>query len=298
LEQTSAAARGQIYMPTVNWFLMIAAIGLVVAFQSSGNLAAAYGVAVNSTMAITTILAFNVARERGGWSLPAALAFLLGFLAIDLGFLGANLLTIPDGGWLPLIIGGALFTVMTTWRRGAALLAAQVAQAAPTVETFIGRIVAEQVIRVPGSAVFFTGRLDQTPPALQKLVRSTGVLHERVILATVIVEPVARVEAAERVELKALEAGFYRLVLRYGFMQRANIPSDLASCGALGLTLDLDEVRYFVGEVDLLAGRKLRGMAAWRDRLFVRMAINSQDATADYQIPAAQAMKVGLRMGI
>jgi KUP system potassium uptake protein len=296
--QTSAAARGQIYMPAVNWFLMIAAIGLVVAFQSSGNLAAAYGVAVNSTMAITTVLAFRVARERGGWTLSAALAFLAGFLLIDLGFLGANLMTIPDGGWLPLMIGICLFTVMTTWRRGAALLAAQIANASPTLETFIGRVTAEDVRRVPGAAVFFTGRLGQAPPALQQLLRSTGVLHERVVLATVVVEPVARVDAPERIELTPLSAGFYRLVLRYGFMQHTNVPSDLASCADLGLALDLDQVHYFVGEVDLFAGRKLHGMAAWRDRLFVRMAINSQDATADYQVPAAQAMKVGLQVGI
>jgi len=298
VEQTSATARGQIYMPSVNWFLMVAALGLVVTFQSSGNLAAAYGVAVNSTMAITTVLAYNVARERGGWTLPAALAFLCGFLLIDFGFLGANLVTIPDGGWLPLVIGLAIFTVMTTWRQGAALLAAQVTAAAPTVETFIGRMLAESVPRVPGAAVFFTGRSEQTPPALLKLTHSTGVLHERVVLATVIVEPVARVEATERITLTALEAGFHRLRLRYGFMQHPNIPSDLAGCATLGLSLNLDEVRYFIGEVDLLTGRKVRGMAAWRDRLFARMAVNSQDATADYQIPSVQAMKVGVQIGI
>jgi KUP system potassium uptake protein len=298
VNHTSAAARGQIYMPTVNWSLMIAAIGLVLAFQSSGNLAAAYGVAVNSTMVITTVLAFNVARKRGGWGLPAAVSLLIAFLAIDLGFLGANLATIPDGGWLTLLIGGTLFVVMTTWRRGAGLLAAQIAMQAPSAETFIGRLVAAKTMRVPGTAVFFTGRLDQTPPALQKLVRSTGVLHERVILTTVVVEPVARIEPRERVELAALDAGFYRVVLRYGFMQRANIPSDLASCAELGLPLELDELRYFVGEVDLLARRTLHGMASWRDRLFIRMAINSQDATAFYQIPAAQVMKIGLQVGI
>jgi len=298
VEQTSAAARGQIYVPTVNWFLMIAAIGLVLVFQSSGNLAAAYGVAVNSTMAITTVLGFNVALERGGWRLSTAVALLIAFLAVDLGFLGANLATIPDGGWLPLLIGLTLFTVMTTWRRGAELLAAQIATRAPTVETFIGRIIAEETPRVPGTAVFFTGRLGQTPPALQKLVRSTGVLHERVILTTVVVEPIARVDASQRIELTALDAGFHRLVLRYGFMQQANIPSDLAACAELGLDLNLDEIRYFIGEMDLLAGRKLHGMVGWRDQLFTRMAINTQDATAYYQIPAEQAMKVGLQVGI
>lgn len=298
VSQTSAHARGQIYMPAVNWFLMIAAIGLVVAFQSSGNLAAAYGVAVNSTMAITTVLAFRVARERGGWQLPAALALLFGFLFIDLGFLGANLLTIPDGGWLPLLIGITLFTVMTTWRRGAALLSGRIASVAPTVETFIGRVTGDRIPRVPGVAVFFTGRLNQAPPALQQLVRNTGVVHEQVILATVVIETVAKVDPAERIELTQLEAGFYRLILRYGFMQGPNVPSDLARCAELGLTLDLDQVHYFIGQMDLLAARKLHGMAAWRDRLFVRMAINSQDATAYYRIPAGQAMRVGLQIGI
>jgi KUP system potassium uptake protein len=298
VNQTSADARGQIYMPSVNWFLMIAAISLVLAFRSSGNLAAAYGVAVNSTMAITTVLAFRVARERGGWRLPAALAFLTGFLFVDLSFLGANLMTIPDGGWLPLLIGVILFSVMTTWRRGASLMAGRIASVTASVETFIGRVTGEAIPRVPGTAVFFTGRLDQTPPALQQLLRSTGVLHERVILTTVVIEPVPRIELDERIELTELDAGFYHLVLRYGFMQGPNVPSDLASCKDLGLELELHEVNYFIGQVDLLAGRKLHGMAAWRDRLFVRMATNTQDATAYYQIPVGQAMTVGLQLAI
>ena len=298
VNQTSADARGQIYMPSVNWFLMIAAIGLVLAFKSSGNLAAAYGVAVNATMAITTVLAFRVARERGGWGLPAALAFLVGFLFVDLAFLGANLMTIPDGGWLPLLIGAILFTVMTTWRRGATLLGDQVSSIAPGLDTFIGRVTGENITRVPGAAVFFTGRTGQTPPALLKMLHSTGVLHELIVLTTVIVEPVARIEPAERIELTRLDAGFHRLVLRYGFMQGPNIPSDLASCTDLGLTVDLTQVNYFIGQVDLLAGRKSHGMVAWRDRLFMRMAVNSQDATASYQIPARQTMTVGLQIGI
>jgi KUP system potassium uptake protein len=270
----------------------------VLAFQSSGNLAAAYGVAVNSTMAITTVLAFNVARERGSWGLPAALAFLIGFLFIDLGFLGANLMTIPNGGWLPLLIGAILFAVMTTWRRGAKLLNEHINHSTPSVETFIGQVTGEKITRVPGTAAYFTGRLDQTPPALQKLVGSTGVLHEKVIIITVVIEPVARIEQAERIELTTMDAGFHRLLLRYGFMQGPNVPSDLASCAELGLPLDLHDIQYFIGQTDLLAGRKRHGMVLWRDRLFVRMAINSQDATAYYQVPSDQAMKVGLQIGI
>jgi len=298
VQQTSPDARGQIYMPTVNWMLMVAAIGLVLAFRSSGNLAAAYGVAVNSTMAITTILAFNVARERGGWSLPAALAFLVGYLAIDLAFLGSNMLKIPDGGWLPLLIGLGLFTLMTTWRRGAALLAQQVAQAAPALDTFIARITKERMPRVPGVAVFFTGRLEQTPPALQQLARHTGVLHERVILVTVVIEPVPKIDMSERLELTELDAGFCRVVLRYGFMQGPNVPSELAACDALGLKDSLGEIHYFIGHVDLLAGRRRDGMAYWRDRLFVFMASNTEDATAFHRVPVAQTMKVGLQVGI
>lgn len=298
VEQTSAHARGQIYMPTVNWMMMAAAIGLVLVFRSSGNLAAAYGVAVNSTMAITTVLAFNVARERGGWKLSSALMFLLGFLTIDLGFLGANLFTIPQGGWLPLLIGVTLFTIMTTWRSGANLMTDSIAKMMPTVETFIGRVKGEHIPRVPGTAVFLTGRLEQTPPALQQIVGSMGVLHEQVILITVVIEPVPRTESSERMELTRLDEGFYHLVLRYGFMQGPNIPSDLAACDEQGLVVDCSQIRYFIGHVDLLAGRKRHGMAAWRDHLFTRMVINTQDATALYQIPSHQVIRVGLQMGI
>jgi KUP system potassium uptake protein len=255
-------------------------------------------VAVNSTMAITTVLAFNVARERGGWRLPAALAFLLGFLSIDLGFLGSNLLKIPDGGWLPLLIGLVLFTAMATWRKGASLLAERIAQTASTLETFIGRIEAERIPRIPGTGVFFTGRLEQTPPALLQLVRHTGVLYERVIILTVVIEPQPKTDPEERIEIKDLGAGIHRVVLHYGFMQRPNIPSELAASDELRLTAELDKLHYIIGHVDLLAGRKLRGMARWRDQLFVLMASNTQDATAYYQIPAAQAMKVGLQVGI
>jgi KUP system potassium uptake protein len=298
VKQTSADAHGQIYLPVVNWILMTAAIVLVLVFRSSGNLAAAYGVAVNSTMAITTVLAFNVARERGGWSLPATLTFLLGFLAVDLGFLGSNFLTIPDGGWLPLCIGALLFTVMTTWRRGSGILTEQIANTTTNLETFIGRVKAEQIPRIPGTAVFITSRLEPTPPSLQQLVRHTGVLYERVILMTVVIEPMPTVNLDERIELEAYDEGFYRIMLHYGFMHTPNIPSDLSTCAEFGLHLDLDEIHYIVSHVDLLAGRKLHGMAVWRDKLFVFLARNTQDAIAGYHIPAVQTMTVGLHVGI
>ena len=298
VEQTSAHARGQIYMASVNWLMMAAAIGLVLAFRSSGNLAAAYGVAVNSAMAITTVLAYNVARERGGWSLPAAVALLALFLFIDLGYLGSNMMTIPHGGWLPLVIATVLFTVMTTWRTGSRLVVEQIARMTPNLETFIGRVTAEGILRIGGAAVFFTGRLEQTPPALQVLVSHMAVVHQKIILVTVVIQPVPKVESEERIELTELDAGFYRVVLNYGYMQGPNIPSDLAACADQGLKLELDKVHYFIGHVDPLAGRKRHGMVVWRDKLFGRMAANTEDATALYQIPSAQIMKLGLHVGI
>ena len=298
VEQTSADARGQIYIPTVNWLLMTAAIGLVLAFRSSANLAAAYGIAVNFAMAITTVLAFNVARTYFGWHLPRALLFLVGFLLIDIGFLGANLLKIPDGGWLPLLVGVILFSIITTWRRGRILLAEQLENTTTDIESFIGRVTAEQIPRVSGVAVYLTGHPEKTPLPLQKMTRNMGVLHDQVILVTVVVEPIPKTDPGQRIELSRLEAGFSRIVLRYGFMQRPNIPSELAACARLGLPLEVDKIHYFIGHVDMLAGRKRHGMVLWRDRLFARMAANTQDATAFYQIPTAQTMKVGIQVGI
>jgi KUP system potassium uptake protein len=298
VEQTSADVRGQIYMPGVNWALMIAAIGLVLLFQTSGNLAAAYGVAVNSTMAITTVLAFRVARERGGWNWPSALAFLLAFIIIDLGYLGSNLMTIPEGGWLPLVIGLVLFSVMTTWRRGSIIVSQLLAKTTTNLETFIGRITAESISRVAGAAVFFTDQLDDVPPALQQFVVRTGVLHETVILISVIIEPVPKIAPDERIEITQYDAGFVRLVLHYGYMQGTNVPSDLALCAEHGLQVNMETVNYFIGHVNLLAGRKQQGMAYWRDRLFVRMAVNTEDATASYLLPHSQTMNIGLFIGI
>jgi KUP system potassium uptake protein len=249
-------------------------------------------------MAITTVLAFKVARERGGWRLPAALMFLAVFLAIDLGFLGSNLLKVPDGGWLPLAIGLILYIIMTTWHRGSELLSEQIAESTSLLETFIGRLSGDQAPRVPGTGVFFTGRLEQVPPALQQLVRHTGVLYEKVILVTVIIEQVSKVSQEERLELTQLEEGFFRVIIHYGFMQTPNVPSELANCTQFGLDLKLDEIHYIIGQVDMLAGRKQHGMAYWRDRLFVWMARNTEDATVSYHIPSSQVMAVGLQIGI
>ncbi|HET7307773.1 MAG TPA: potassium transporter Kup [Gammaproteobacteria bacterium] len=296
--QTSAETRGQIYVPAVNWVLMIAAIGLVVGFQSSSNLAAAYGIAVNGTMVVTTILAFNVARERGGWRWPAAVAFLVGFLFIDLSFFGSNLVKLADGGWFPVIVGIIFFTLMSTWRRGGALLQAQTAKSADKLETFIGEFAQSKVQRVPGTAVFLTGRLTATPSALRHHIARNKVLHEQVILLTVLTSNASRVPADERIEIKFFPQGFYRVILHYGYMQGPNIPSELAACGALGIDINVNDATYYIGRQSLLVGRKKGGMPTWRDQLFAFMVRNSVKATAYYQIPSDQTVEMGLQVRI
>jgi KUP system potassium uptake protein len=195
-------------------------------------------------------------------------------------------------------MGATLFTIMTTWRRGTGILAEQIANTTQNIETFIGRVTGEQIPLVAGTAVFFTDRLEQTPPPLQKLVRHTGVVYENVILLTIVFEPVPATGGDERMEFTQIDIGFYRIVLRYGFMQTPNVPSELSACAKLGLALDLDQVHYIIGRVDLIAGRKQRGMVLWRDKLFVFLERNTQDITANYHIPADQVMTVGLKLGI
>jgi KUP system potassium uptake protein len=302
--QTSATVEGQIYIPAVNWVLLSAALALVVGFETSGNLAAAYGLSVNGTMLITTILVFNVAREGGSWSLMRATLFLLALLAVDLAFLGANSIKIPEGGWFPLVFGGLFFVVMTTWAEGGRLLTADLYSARPSLGTFIGKLEHQEEgpVRVKGTGVFLTGKTDVVPPALTHYMRLTHALHEQVVLLTVIVEHVPKVSQEERFNLLSYEQGFFRIVLRYGFMQGVNVPSELAAfkelCNREGLRYELGEITYFIGRKTPIAGRKERRMALWRDRLFAFMMRNTQSPTVQYRIPSDQVIEIGLQIGI
>lgn len=298
VRQTSAYAHGQVYLPAINWAMMIAVIGLVLIFKTSENLAAAYGVAVNATMAITTVLMFTITHKIWGWNLTKSLTFLIGFLIIDLTFLASNAMKIPDGGWLPLMIALLLFALMTTWRRGSTLLIEQFNNVSTTIESFIGKIIAEDVPRIPETGVFITGRLIYTPSTLQKLVNHTGVLYERVLLTTVLIEEVPTIAQNKRIEITDLGAGFYRVILHYGFMQGINVPSELAQIKEHDLDIDTSKIHYIIDHVQIVPGRKLKGMASWRDHLFGYMARNTQDITATYHLPDKQTMIIGLKSGI
>jgi len=299
VQQTSEHAHGQIYMPGVNWLLMIAAIALVLTFRSSSNLASAYGVSVNATMLVTTILAFNVARERGGWSLWKAGLFLLVFLSVDLSFLTANAETIPRGGWFPVAMGAVIFTLIVTWRRGSELLIQSFEANTITIETLLGRLAHDPPNRVPGTGIFFTARAEEVPQAMMQLIRHSRMLHQQAVIVNVSVGREPRVPPAERIHVESWGEGLYSVNLRYGFMQGFNIPSDLALCIERGdLPIHLDDATYIVGRTSVIADRKKEGMMAWRDRLFAFMVRNTMHATSLYQIPSSRVVEIGLQLGI
>jgi len=299
VQQTSEYSHGQIYMPGINWFLMIAAVTLVLTFRSSDNLAAAYGVSVNATMLVTTILAFNVARERGGWSLAKASIFLLVFLTVDLAFLTANAETIPRGGWFPVAMGAIIFTVIVTWRRGTELLLQSYEANTITVETLLGNLEHDPTERSPGVGIFFTARAEEVPNALIQLKKHNILLPEAVVIVNVKMTRHPRVPNDKRVQVKAFGQGLYGVKLNYGFMQGFNIPSDLAYCiEHRNLPIDLDDATYFVGRISVIADRKKDGMMAWRDKLFAFMVRNTLHATSLYQIPSGRVIEIGLQLGI
>jgi KUP system potassium uptake protein len=297
--QTSQETSGQIYVPIVNWVLMTAAIILVLLFQSSDRLASTYGISVSTAMVVTTVLAFFVARERGRWPLWSALLFLTVFLAVDLAYFGSNLLRIPDGGWFPVMVALLFFTIMSTWRRGRELLTRQVDKEAKPVDELVKELASDEIARVPGTAVFLTLRLRDTPASLIHHIERNRALQEQVILLTVLTEDVPRTTGDERMEFKDLGNGFFQIVLRYGYMQGINVPSELAACSEENFTIDLDKATYYIEHQSPVSGSGRRdGMAAWRDRLLGFLMRNSADVTDNYQIPDTKVVDMGLRVRI
>jgi KUP system potassium uptake protein len=297
VEHTSPEEQGQIYIPGINWLLMVACILLVLVFRSSSNLAAAYGVGVATTMVITTILLCVVQRERWKWPLPVVVLFGLFFLAIDLSFWGANLLKIRDGGWFPLLIGLIGFTLMTTWRRGRNILGQRLSEITMPWAELQKQIEEHQLERVPGTAVFMSGDPNTIPPALFHNIEHNKVLHEHVIFLSVIVRDEPRVPIAERVEVHNLENGFFRVCLYYGFMDQFNVPRDLNLARLEGLEFSPWEISYFLGRERVLASDK-PGMALWREQLFIIMSRNSRNATDFFRLPPERVVELGAQVEI
>lgn len=295
IAHTSPDERGQIYIPGVNWLLMVSCTALVVAFGSSSNLAAAYGVAVTTTMAITTFLLFVVERERWRWSMSAALGFTIFFLVIDGAFWGANLIKIPDGGWFPLVIGALIFTLMTTWKRGREILAQRLTANITRFSDFAAQMRADKCIHVPGTAVFMYSDPEATPPALVQNVKHNKILHEKVILLSVQTAEDPRVLQKDRTEVHKLENGFYQVILHYGFMESPHVPRDLARALRAALDLKMAEVSYFLGRERLIASKR-PGMALWREQLFVIMSSNARNATDFFRLPSDRVVELGTQV--
>jgi KUP system potassium uptake protein len=297
IEHTSSHEIGQVYVPQVNWALMASTIAIVIGFGSSTALAAAYGIAVTLTMVITAVLLHVVATERWHW--PRALVFAVTgvFLTVDLAFFGANAIKIAHGGWLPLVIGALLFTLMTTWKTGRQIVAQRLTARALPLEDFMARIAESRPARVPGTAVFMTAQPRGTPPALAHNLQYNKVLHEHVVTLMVTTQPVPHVAADEQTTVRALGDGVFDVVVRYGFMEDPNVPQALGLARAGGLELDPDDVTYFLGRETLIVSRA-PGMARWRERLFVFMARNAVRATAFFRLPPERVVELGVQVEI
>jgi len=287
---TSSEEIGQIYIPGLNWILMLATIGLVLGFRSSDNLAAAYGVAVSTTMVITTTLAYFVARERFRWKMGTALAITIVFLVFDLAFLGANLVKVTHGGWFPLVVAVLVVTLMTTWRRGRRLLNVQLKKRLCTVEQFMSDVRTKKPIRVPGTAVYMSMIPDVIPPALLNNFRYNQVLQEQIVLLTVLTEEIPRVPDAERLQVDRYPDGFFRVVLHFGFMEDFDLLGTLARVGGLGI--DLSNAMFFLGKETILPSTDRPGMALWRERLFSLMSNNSGSATTFFSLPVERVVEI------
>jgi KUP system potassium uptake protein len=292
---TSAREIGQIYIASINWFLMFSAIGLVLAFRSSSNLAAAYGVAVTATMAITTTLISVYARDRWKWPLAGSILFALFFLCFDLSFFGANVVKVWDGGWFPLVVGVFIFTLMSTWRLGRKILNDRLASQSLSIDAFLREIGAGRIHRVPGIAIFMTRSVEGVPTTLLHNIKHNKVVHQRVILLTVSSEEVAHLGEEERFEWQDLGHGVYRLTLRFGFMEDPDIPSVLERLGSEPVAFNPMTTSYFLGRETLIPTRQ-PGMAIWREHLFAWMMRNASSASTYFSLPANQVIELGAQV--
>lgn len=297
IDHTSPHHQGQIYVPAINWLLMIAAVALVVTFQTSSALAAAYGVGVATDMVITAILIAVVMKERWKWTTPVVAIVIASFLVVDLTFFGANITKIPAGGWFPLVIGVIGFVIMATWKRGRELMAARLTSADFPVERFIQSIVETEQRRASGTGVYLYSRSGATPPTLITNLRHHEVLHEKIILVSIAISGHPRVAPARRSTVHDLGDGFYQVELLYGFMQQPDVPFDLKNIVSTGFGFDDTNARYFLGKETVLA-TDLPGMAIWRERLFAVMHRNSASAATFFNLPHDQVVEVGIQVAI
>lgn len=297
LVHTSPSESGQIFLPSTNRLLMLGVLILVVTFQTSSDLASAYGLAVTGTMTITTVLASIVALDSWRW-VPWRVTLVMGTLGtVDLALFGSGLFKIPHGGWFPLVMGGGLFVLMMAWKQGREALAQRIEKAAISLKFFLSSIQQSPPLRVPGTAVFMTSRHISLPFPLLQNFQNNKILHDRVILLTVQVADVPYIGWEERVEIEPLGQGFYRITAHYGFMQQVNIPRVLGLCERQDLKIDLEDTVFFIGRESLLVGPET-GMKRWMAKLFLSMFRNASSAVSFYRIPPSRVMELGVWLEI
>jgi KUP system potassium uptake protein len=300
VRHTSSTEFGQIYIPEVNWALAMATVALVLGFGSSDNLAAAYGIAVTGTMTITTLLFHRVARDRWRWSRWVVWPLTFSFLVVDLAFLGANLFKIEEGGWFPLAAGAVIFALLSTWKKGREAMAEQLSSASLPLELFLPDLERHPPHRIPGTAVFMTSNPAGTPGVLLHHLKHNKVLHERVLLVSVLTEEVPVVSEQERLTVKSLGNGFHQVVGRYGFMETPNVPALLAALPPFAvpgprLENAVMETTYYLGRETLIPDGPSR-IPRWRKRLFIVLARNASPASAFFGLPPNRVVEMGAQV--
>jgi len=297
VRHTSGTEQGQIYMPQVNIALLLGVLVLVLEFRSSDDLAAAYGIAVTGTFVCTTLLAMVVFRRSFGWPTALVGIVFVPLLLLDVVFFAANALKIPDGGYVPLVLGAGLFALMTTWNRGRELLFARFRQDSLPLKSYIARLPQSRTIRVPGIAVFMTGSSDYLPGALLHNLKHNKVLHERVLFVTVETEDVPVAATDRRRSLEQLGPEIHRVTLRYGFQETPNVPADLEALRAEGIPFDPMQTSYFLGR-ETVVQAAVPKMSRWRQKLFTAMARNAVPATEFFRIPSDRVVELGVRVAV
>lgn len=294
---TSKHEIGQIYIPVINWTLLFFTIWLVLSFKSSSNLAAAYGVAVTTSMFIATTLAYFVARRTWGWSRLLAFTVVAPFLTVDFSFFFANVPKIPHGGWFPLIVGAVIFFLMSTWQKGRSIVGGWMKKNSVAIESFVTDMQRQAITRVPGIAVFMTTNPESAPPALLHNVKHNKVMHDKVAVLTISTTDDPYVRSKERVTVEYLAPNFYRITASYGFMQTPNIFEIMDAAGKQGFEYRFEDITFFLGRETILPSHN-PGMAVWREHIFAFMLKNAQRATAFFGIPPDQVIEVGMQVEI
>ncbi len=292
---TSEDERGQIYIPQLNWLLLISTIGLVLGFKSSSNLAAAYGIAVTSTMVITTILLSVAMIKLWKWSKPVVFIIISFFLIIDLSFWGANIIKLFHGGWVPLTMGAVIYFLMTTWYKGRKNLLDKIHEQTLSIENFVTEFLSIRLIAIPGTAIYMSSSVTGTPPPLIKNITHNRLLHKQVVILTIKFHKVPHIRSEERIQIEQPTEGFYRVIANYGFMDITNIQQIIDLLDKQGVKIKMEKTTFFLGRETLIPKKKnLFGMI--RDKIFILMSNNSQRATDFFNIPPTRVYEVGTQV--